>query len=517
MSTAVITPEIADTSVCAAESSHSQVRWNLIAGRLAGNNWLIAIVAMVALSLASLGERVMRANGIGWDGTAYAGLVKDFNGKAYEGLDSYRVLRILPSLILAHSLQVLRIEPTDQVVIASFLVFNILLVGLTALVWCWVADLMSIGVGGKWLGIIGLVVNFSILKHAPYYPVLTDVGGAALSMAMVYCYLANRQLMMFALTVMGMLTWPTLLIQGACFLVFPRRREPILDKPTPWGLNYLLAAAITAAVTIVVFRYAVRPQSMWFFVPKMETLNLSVAILAAFLFFSLAPLLSCAETWNVWKYCTFSFVLRVTIVGAALFAVVLFRRLLATEPTVMDTKTYVKMVSLIAVMRPANFLLAHVVYFGPIVLLAMFFWKAACRQAHLLGHGFVVALMGGIIHSIDGESRHMVAVLPMLVPIVVKATEGRGWRQPQYLCLGILALLMSKCWLTINQGPFTGNVYSYPDQYYFMSHGHSMNDQMYLLQGGVVVLSAMLIYGFCVAPFRDRSPTVEAGNALVAT
>lgn len=513
MATAALSPESQASDMPADEKATTRTRALAVIHQFVRSNAFIICVAMAALSVASLGERIWRANGHGWDGTAYADMVQDFDGEVRAGLDSYRVPRILPSLILNKALWLLQIEATDHVVVVAFIVLNVLLVGLTAWMWTWVADEMSISLGGKWLGTFGLIVNFSILKHAAYYPVLTDVGGAALSMAMVYCYVARRHLMLFAVTVLGMFTWPTLLMQGAGLLLFPRPTEAIPTTRAPWRLNYLLAGIATGIVSYTVFKYAGRHYQTWFFVPRNELILFSLAAVPIYLFLGLTPLLDCANQYRIHRYLTLRFVARSGLVLAGLFAFVMFRQALAAKPTIMDSKTYVRMISVIAVLRPANFLLAHVVYFGPIVLLAIFYWRSVCRQVNLLGQGFLVAVTIGIVHSIDAESRHMVSVLPLLIPVVVKAIDHRGWSWPQYGCIGVLALFMSKFWLTINQGPFTGNALVFPDQYYFMSHGHAMNDDMYFIQGAVILAAAVLIYAVCIAPFRAESKTLDLDQA----
>lgn len=482
--------------------------------QLAATNLFIAVMAMVALGLASLGERIVEGNGHGWDGTFYADLVQDFDRKIHEGLDSYRVPRILPSLILERVLRWTQIEPTDQAVVLAFVIFNVLLVGVTALLWTWVADELSISPGGKWLGATALFINFCILKHTAYYPVLTDVAGIALSMAMVYCYLTRRSLLLYAVSLMGMLTWPTLLVQGACLLLFPREQKPVLERRPPFRLNYILAMAVTAFISIVVMRYVSRHQNVRYFVPVPEVLGLSVGILSAYLFLALAPLCGCFAHWNFHKYLSTKNVLKTVLVLAALSAAVLCRHYLAAKPPSYEPKTYLKMISVISVLRPASFMLAHVVYFGPIVLLAIFHWRAICRQAHLLGQGYVTVLIWGVIQGIDGESRHLVASLPLLVAVVIKTIDARGWRAAQYVCIGVLSLLMSKVWLRINQGPFTGDAFSYPDQYYFMNHGHAMNSEMYLLQGAAVLMAAVVLYRFCVMPFRPRLQIAEQGESV---
>jgi hypothetical protein len=145
------------------------------------------------------------------------------------------------------------------------------------------------------------------------------------------------------------------------------------------------------------------------------------------------------------------------------------------------------------VAKPGVFLVAHVAYFGPWLLLAAMLWKPICRLIHQQGVGLTLAVLAGFLHGLDSESRHAIYLAPMLVPFLAKATDSLGWKTNAYAGLAIVSALASKVWLTI-KGPFLDNAFFYPDQLYWMQHGPFMTHAMYLAQGAAVIAAGTWIY-----------------------
>src|SRR5205823_1444985 len=85
-----------------------------------------------------------------------------------------------------------------------------------------------------------------------------------------------------------------------------------------------------------------------------------------------------------------------------------------------------------AAAKPGVFLVTHVAFYGPFFLLALFHWRAVCRLVHEQGVGLTLAVLGGLLLSLNSQSRFVLNVFAMLVPFVVKAVDGLGWAARQY-------------------------------------------------------------------------------------
>ncbi len=101
---------------------------------------------------------------------------------------------------------------------------------LSCVIYLFIAEELDLHQSGLWFGFVGIFVNFAFFKYAWYYPVLTDVSAAALSLAMLLFYLRRRQLPLVIVTLMGAYTWPTLIYIGLFLLMFPR--ESIVEQKT---------------------------------------------------------------------------------------------------------------------------------------------------------------------------------------------------------------------------------------------------------------------------------------------
>src|SRR5262249_27978996 len=138
---------------------------------------------------------------------------------------------------------------TTAHIIGVFGFLNVTLITLAAHAWCRVAAKLGIGPGGKWLGFLGLFVNYAVLKWTSFYPLLVDSYGFAIGMLLLWCHLHGRRRGLFLLTAAGAFIWPTIIYQGVLLLLFPRDPCPAaVATPARHRLN--LAAALAAALAV---------------------------------------------------------------------------------------------------------------------------------------------------------------------------------------------------------------------------------------------------------------------------
>jgi len=149
----------------------------------------------------------------------------------------------------------------------------------------------------------------------------------------------------------------------------------------------------------------------------------------------------------------------------------------------------------ISVYKPGMQFVAHVTYFGPVVLLAALRWRAVVAGVCAQGPGLALALLLGLVFLPDPQSRHLMLFLPL-----VAAFTARAWQRDASWLLApfvLAALVVSKVWLVINPFPVANtpaDLLLFPAQGFFLSHGPWMSDSMYLLQGATGLL---LLLWFC--------------------
>jgi len=146
---------------------------------------------------------------------------------------------------------------------------------------------------------------------------------------------------------------------------------------------------------------------------------------------------------------------------------------------------------------PGIFLVAHVAFYGPMFLLAIFLWKQTCRHLHEAGTGVALAVLVGLVMSLNSQSRLVINIFPLMLPFVIKATETLGWGAPPYIFIVCSSVALSKIWFRINTGPFQGRLHEFPDQRFFMSHGPWIAPTMYALQGSLFLALGIVLYAIC--------------------
>jgi hypothetical protein len=483
------------------------------------NPCMMLVVSALTLPLYVFGEKISIGYGLGYDGQTYGQMVRA--GLAmFRGTDSYYVQRVLPSLMVRLCLDLFSVVPTNQSIIAGFIGLNVLCLAAVALLWGLIADELGISYRGKWLGFSGLFLSFAVLKFASYYPVLTDIPALAVSTALLYFYLRRARLGLLLSMLLGAFTWPTTLYMGAALLVFPRKpdtelksalsdsatvrgavvspRRPILRVPRSLKLpqwSTILASAVAGALGVVCFILLLRgydPQAVQKTAPiAVHALGACVGI--AYVFHCVKYLLRSRPKASLLRF--WINVGSPVYVAIALTMVAVLRLLVfGSFPRSRTDDAIRAWVSWVgsSYHLPGIFLVAHVVWFGPIVVLALFCWKSVLRHMGEYGFGLLLVCVLGLMMSLNSESHQGITFLPMVVTFTVLAADLANWTSRRLAVFAILSLLWSKVWLTI--GPVRSPGAPGALNLYFMNAGPWMTHVEYVFQLGLVLLLAGLLW-----------------------
>lgn len=460
---------------------------------------MLSIIALVGTINILVAERVTVGGGFGWDGIRYGQLAMDFRTwLASEDMNSYGMQRIVPSAIVHYGLRALGVRPSIESVITGFEVYNLILLVLGGWLWIKIADRLGIGLAGRWLGFAGLFVNFAVLKQAFYYPVLTDVSAFTLGLLMLYAFLAGRVFALFLVTLVGAFTWPVAIYAGLGLMLF--RKQPLGEGDNKsGGLALVTAALLTAAVAwLMINTYFVTGlRSINGSTPVLEmTVHLSIAVSCLFFFLSTKTLIgpaAPADAWNALRSVTAA---RIVMCLVAYFGTRAVIRALSSDGGQSSyVQEYLEQIALLSIAKPFVFMVAHAIYFGPAVILMLFFWNGVSAVVRQHGAGMVLLFILSLFLGLNSESRQLIFVYPFFVAFLVKAVEPIRWRASFYWLFAAASLVISKFWLRINVAPFDGLApQDFPPQYYFMNHGPWMADLSFLLQATLILLAALVFY-----------------------
>jgi hypothetical protein len=476
--------------------------------QLTSSTNLQMVLLMLAIGLVNIlfAERLTVNNGLGWDGMFYGAWAKDFHQAVIvHGIPDYYTQRFLPSAIVHYLMRLFRMPFDDPHVMLAFDFYNLALLALCSYVWGRTADRLSISVRGKWFGFCFLFLSYAILKNNFYHSVLTDTSAFTLGLLTFYFFLANNVIGMLIVILLGGFTWPTVPVFGALLLVLPRSSLP--EGRAPYRLNLWLAAGVSllclgAILRLTDHRLAERI-ALFPGILRIDTavIYLSIAGVVGYLFFGLLRLLDHRGIFDV-RYLLRSVKWRrVAAVIPVLAVIVIVRKLLSSGELAGWTtnSSFVIYTLLCSLTDPLIFLVAHAVYFGPAIILLALFWKQFCKSLGSYGPGLIGFMLLNLVLSINPQSRFQINAAPVILILLVSLFDRALLKYQSLVYWCLLSLFYSKVWYKFNTAPqiYDGTMTSllnFPLQHYFMSSGPWMSQRMYYIQGGIVLLTGIVLY-----------------------
>lgn len=477
------------------------------------NASMAAAVLLIGAANILWAEQLTVNRGFGWDGLWYAAWARDFYQQVFvERVPDYYVQRILPSGVVHYGLRLLGAAPTDANIIHAFHLYNLALLALSAYVWGLVADRLSVSTRGKGLGFVFLFFTYAILKNNFYHAVLTDTTAFALGVLMFYFFLRDSRAGLLFVLVAGGFVWPTTPHMAALLFAFPRPGEgeaprPATPAPLGVGLNNVVAALAAGAALAMLLYLTLRglEERMGYFGRALRIdfplLPVSLAALGLYLFFATR---AAADDGRLYRPSAFLKALnwrRAALALALVAGLKVAVRLMENGADIGwgSMKGFLMYTLMTTLTDPLIYLVAHVIYFGPGVLLLAFLWRPFCEAAREFGPGMTLLLLLNVGLSINPQSRYQINVVAVLMMLLARVLDRRGLTWRGVALWAALGLLFSKVWYLFripadaDDGTMEG-VLRFPLQHYFMSSGPWMSRDMYFAQGGAVLAAAALIF-----------------------
>ena len=463
------------------------------------------VVALGALQIA-FGERIGINGGQGWDGQAYTQWALDFPHHVLDhGLTQYYAQRVLPSAAIYYGSRALGVAPTVPHAIFAFQLLDLAMLAAAAVVYGHLAvRVLKWRASAAWAGFAALFGCFANARHALYYPTLTDPTAFFLGMVLVWGYLARKPVAVWLAAALGAWTWPALPTLAMAMLVAPRPREPVPPLAWPRAIRWTalaLAAGGTALVLLVARAYYVDP------VPNIgcdkfaawvlrDWLVVTVPLLVAMLGVGGYLIASQPRAWNLvayvrglgWKRtaaaivgCAAIFVARAWWVGQV-----------GTQGDGPTFRNQILCEHGNAMLRgPAWGPVHEVVYFGPIVIVAILAWRRIAELAAEWGPAIALALAMMLAFATGSQARQWVHLLPLLVVLAIAATEAR-WTPVRAIAFGAVSLAWSKLWFHIGWTS-VHTWFDSPDQRYYMHLGQWASDESYVWHLIAALVTALVV------------------------
>jgi hypothetical protein len=469
--------------------------------------WLAVAAAGLAASL--FADRIPFNQGFGFEAfSIYKPLTEQLPEYVRERrIDSYTIQRVLPFVTAHYTIRAFGLPLGGPSILGFFHFWNAAVLALSVWLWLRVARDDGISPAGQWLGFVGLFANFAAMKLPFYYPVNLDTTALLLGLAALHFHRRDSLPGLLATGLLGIFVWPTQIVVVSLLLLMPRSLRWPEAPPPPSRRNrlllLLLAALAAAGLAYALYGVGARPQSGGAEAVR-SLLPLSLAAASTYLYLGLLALVGPLELQSaaVLRACRSLLAPRRLSAVALLWAVhwLATHVLAAPGPPRLTLYDYlVKYVSLGAAARPGQFLVAHVAYFGPVLLLLVVRWSAVAQAIRELGAGLVACAALAVVLGVNSESRQLVNFLPLLVLPTVLVGERTGANRLLLPGLAAFALLLSKVWFPVNYAvpglgedgalfpTGAGSFLAFPAQAYFMNFGPWMSNAMFTVHAAVVL------------------------------
>lgn len=464
----------------------------------------VAVIILLLLGYAafqiSFGGLISEIEGLGGDGTIHVTLAGRM-GEAIEARDAtaYEYRHLLPYVTVSAVFKALGLQYDPilgrPAIILAHRLQNLFFLSLAIFLWGRSLEKLGVSRAVRWLSYPLLLLNFAFTQMPVYHPCNGDSTQFLFGVLMLYAFLHERLLLLAAVGLLSYFVRPGADLYGLALLAFGAVSAARRLPPTR-HLASFAAGAVTLLVLVIAVLYFKAPRRVITIQPPVEFLSfVSVPIMATLVFAGLYQLwknISLRQLWSLRLVPVAAFLVGALVVRLAVGAVAKPHGDVTNELYILITGVAY------ACSKPAASLVAHMVYFGPVVILCCLLWPRVCRAVEAQGLGMVGLFTVAFMLGLHSESRLLTTPFPFFVAMTCVALEGL--RLPRYfpaLCVGSGALL-SKFWLAMGAGT-PWNPQEYPDLLYWINQGPWMPTSMYVIQGALLLILAAIfawaIYG----------------------
>ncbi len=456
-----------------------------------------------------LGERIALNNGFGWDGVIYGAYAQNFWALLHHTNDIYHINRILPSFIIYCLLKLFHFNTqSPMIIVGAFILFNSFLFILCAILWFKICDYKKWTTNIYWFGFISLFINYMYLKHNFYDPVLTDTAALFLGMLSLFVYIQKKYLLLAITLIPAYFTWPISLVLLAPLLLFTH--PVIINKPI--NRTEIISSLLVSMIFIFVCIYLtyildntkIVSNSVNIYYPL-----LPLSILLASLFIYIVSVnsrlfISLKQFLNINKRNLLYFICS-SIISLLIYTWLKFHLPhYTTDKSIFTIRDLLSVCILGAIAKPGLFFISHLAFWGPVVILIIYYLKKIMQISLQEGFGVMLFMMATAVLALNSQTRQIDFNFPFIVYLLCLTIPPRILTQRSLLIYLFTSLIISKVYYLINVEPLSGSILTFPYQRFMMNSGTYMNWGGYFVNMGLFIISIILIkVGFFSSPQRQ--------------
>ncbi len=435
-------------------------------------------------------EKIPVNNQTGWDGKHYANLSIHFEELAVQKqIDSYQYQRMLTPAVIHYTARLLGMELNEHNIVSVFYLYNCLLILLCALIFFHLCTFLNCSVSSEIIGFSALFLNYFILKNTSYYPVLTDITAFFGGMCLVSFFIRQKNLLIWLTVIIGQFCYPLFLIISAP-LALAIRNNSFARLLKQFRVFAILAVLVIILVSVGFYQILFVPDAI---IPKykmeLNTFMLPLSILVVWIYLW--------RSINTFTYAETSGndIPKIIEPLAKLLCLVAFVSLvnyvinkISIPEEVFTPIVFINNLLQQSIDNPAVFLVSHIIYLGPAIVLVLFLYKPFIQTVTTLGDSAILYCCLILVFSIGSETRQFIHFYPFIIVVLMITLNQHPVSTTKAICFAVLSLFASKCWFPINTPQsFTDYAYTeFPNQRYFMNHGPFMSDLSYYINVVIV-------------------------------
>lgn len=429
------------------------------------NLYISLILLICLLSFSANLELIPLMNGTGWDGSDYAKVIINFDEiLSSKSLSPYLFQRIGLLALVHYCFKLCSIVTNEVNIVLFFRFFNAFCILVSAWYYYRWSSMKQLAATHYWLGFLCLFINFSTLKQSMYNPVLLDSFAFLLAMGFMYYYEKEEHNKAFFVLSVGIWTFPTFVI-FVILLIFQQKITYVkttskwlyFTLPLTFLLGFGLFFNLFSEKFLALREYGTAPiERVW--------LPISLIFLLFYLYFINKICFSVRFGVRdilkdmAWRHVIF--VILIIVLQKILVQIYSNSSLGAYS---FATFAYYSLKRAVAL--PANFLVAHGVYFGLLPLFLAF--KIDKIRLRYLGEFlFLIAIL---LLFCNSESRQNINFYPVIVLFLLPFVNNLTFSNKKILFLSLFCICTSFVWLQLSPGAlfdFEGDMLSLPIQSY---------------------------------------------------
>jgi hypothetical protein len=451
------------------------------------------------------GESYPFNGGLSFDGTVFSSFIPDFTKSFY--FDSFYVSRILPALLVSVFFKLFSINSTQEHILVAFQILNLISIIISCYFLKQILLLFKISLKIQLLSFILFLLNFGVVKFPFYLPVMTDTFALMVSTALLYFYFKNNIAGIVICTFLAAFTWPMSYYQGLLLIAFPLHFLPF-KSPLKWQKISIYIGAILFALALIIIIIFIEKfdNNPGYFIMMIDRDLLPLSILGiVLLYFFFAQLFLNRTLFDVSLFLKKISYKRILISFGVFATVLLIIHFLGPKPiSNASIPQILRDPTIQGLIKPLISIVSHTGYFGIIICLLFLFWRSFSKTISQMGWGILAALgLNLFLFGIAPESRHLINLVPWLI-VFLAITFNKYWFPNSfYIVVGLSSFVASKIWLLLNiydsfrsTGIDKNGSLGFPEQLFWMNIGQYMSEQMYYIQGTMMLFFTGFLFLF---------------------